>query len=112
MNFLEKFLNRFLPYILIIGIIVGFLYSIHCKNEEEREYDIYNKKIQILEDSLRNTIIQQDGVIYKLYNRIDSLENLQKNINNVYEKSETDFIDCGIISDDSIILYISKKIHN
>lgn len=103
---------KFLLIIILIGLVVYVLTSIGVRYKEEIQYNIYKEKITILEDSLKQTINKTDGLVHNLNNKIDSLENLRNNITIVYEKNEKDFADIGIITDDSIILYISKKIHN
>lgn len=107
-----KDFTKFLLIIILIALIVYLLTSIGIRYEEEVQYNIYKDKVTILEDSLKRVIIKTDGLVYDLNNRIDSLENLRNNITIIYEKNEKDFADVGIITDDSIILYISKKIHN
>lgn len=107
-----KDFTKFLLILILIALIVYLLTSIGIRYEEEVQYNIYKDKVTILEDSLKRVIIKTDGLVYDLNNRIDSLENLRNNITIVYEKNEKDFADIGIITDDSIILYISKKIHN
>lgn len=107
-----KDFTKFLLILILIALIVYLLTSIGIRYEEEVQYNIYKDKVTILEDSLKRVIIKTDGLVYDLNNRIDSLENLRNNITIIYEKNEKDFADIGIITDDSIILYISKKIHN
>lgn len=107
-----KDFTKFLLILILIALIVYLLTSIGIHYEEEVQYNIYKNKVTILEDSLKRVIIKTDSLVYDLNNRIDSLENLRNNITIVYEKNEKDFADIGIITDDSIILYISKKIHN
>lgn len=107
-----KDFTKFLLIIILIALIVYLLTSIGIRYEQDVQYNIYKDEITILEDSLKRVIIKTDNLVYDLNNKIDSLENLRNNITIVYEKNEKDFADIGIITDDSIILYISKKIHN
>lgn len=101
-----------LKWILLIGCVIGLLFVIQTKFDNDLKYQEYESRIKYLEDSIKRVIIRHDSVTCNLYSQIDSLEELRNDIIVVYEEIEKDFIDWNTISDDSVCIYISKKIHN
>lgn len=97
----------------IAGILAG---AALCWLLQLNKYDRrVNRSIEEI-DSLRKAYIEQKYKYIALQNRvcniIDSLNKEIKETEIHYEVVYKDYADPGVVSDDSISSYISKKIHN
>ena len=90
---------RYIYYIvLILAIGIGATYL--------------GRHIKSLRDSLNSFIKKYDTIINEQQFVIDSLRGIKQKTITIYEKVESDFNDSNIISDDSVLRYIAKKIQN
>lgn len=96
--------------ILVIGIGVAYLgRNINCKFLGIERND---ETIKSLRDSLNSFIEKYDRIINEQQFVIDSLRGIEQKTITIYEKAESDFNDNNIISDDSVLRYIAKKIQD
>lgn len=72
----------------------------------------HDKTIKSLRDSLNSFIEKYDKIINEQQFVIDSLRGIEQKTITIYEKAESDFNDSNIISDDSVLRYIAKKIQD
>ena len=94
---------RYIFYIvLILAIGIGATYFGRYINRKFLGIERHDETIKSLRDSLNN---EQQFVI-------DSLRRIEQKTITIYEKAESDFNDSNIISDDSVLRYISKKIQD
>lgn len=96
--------------IIIIGLVLIEIFKIpivnHLNEKTQNEY------IEKFRDSFNIITFRYDSIIELKEKTIDSLKNIKQTTITIYEKAESDFSDRNIISDDSILRYISKKIQN
>ena len=93
---------RYIFYIvLILAIGIGATYFGRYVNRKFLGIERHDETIK----SLREIINEQQFVI-------DSLRGIEQKTITIYEKAESDFNDSNIISDDSILRYIAKKIQD
>ena len=91
---------RYIYYIvLILAIGIGATYFSRYVNRKFLGIERHDETIKSLRDSLNSFIKKYDTIIK------------QKTIT-IYEKVESDFNDSNIISDDSVLRYIAKKIQD
>ena len=72
----------------------------------------HDETIKSLRDSLNSFIKKYDTIINEQQFVIDSLRGIKQKTITIYEKAESDFNDSNIISDDSVLRYIAKKIQD
>ena len=62
--------------------------------------------------NINRFIKKYDKIINEQQFIIDSLRGIEQKTITIYEKAESDFNDSNIISDDSVLRYIAKKIQD
>lgn len=104
---------RYIFYILLILVIgVGAAYIGRIVNRKYLGIERHDETIKELRDSLNSFIKKYDKIINEQQFVIDSLRGIEQKTITIYEKVESDFNDSNIISDDSILRYIAKKIQD
>lgn len=104
---------RYIFYIILILVIgIGATYFGRYVNRKFLGIERYDETIQSLRDSLNSFIEKYDKIINEQQFVIDSLRGVEQKTVTIYEKAESDFNDSNIISDDSILRYIAKKIQD
>lgn len=104
---------RYIYYIvLILAIGIGATYFSRCVNRKFLGIERYDETIKPLRDSLNSFIEKYDRIINEQQFVIDSLRGIEQKTITIYEKAENDFNDSNIISDDSVLRYIAKKIQD
>ena len=103
---------KIVDIIFIIGVIIVIGISFIKSNKYNKKEEIKKKKKKKLRDSLNKYKFQYDSIIKIQNYTIDSLKNIKKNTIVIYEQAESDFSDRNIISGDSILRYIAKKIQD
>lgn len=104
---------RYIFYIvLILAIGIGATYLDRHINRKFLGIEKYDKTIKSLRDSLNSFIEKYDKIINEQQFVIDSLRGIEQKTITIYEKAESDFNDSNIISDDSVLRYIAKKIQD
>ena len=94
----------------MIGI--GATYVGRIINRKYLDIEKHDETIKELRDSLNSFIKRYDKIINEQQLVIDSLVGVKQKTITIYEKAESDFNDNNIISDDSILRYIAKKIQD
>lgn len=104
---------RYIFYIvLILAIGIGATYFGRYYNRKLLGIERNDETIKSLRDSLNSFIEKYDKIINEQQFVIDSLRGIEQKIITIYEKAESDFNDSNIISDDSVLRYIAKKIQD
>lgn len=104
---------RYIFYIvLILAIGIGVAYLGRYINRKFLGIEKYDETIKSLRDSLNSFIKKYDTIINEQQFVIDSLRGIKQKTITIYEKAESDFNDSNIISDDSVLRYIAKKIQD
>lgn len=104
---------RYIFYIvLILAIGIGATYFGRYVNRKYLGIERHDETIKELRDSLNSFIKKYDKIINEQQLVIDSLVGVKQKTITIYEKAESDFNDSNIISDDSILRYIAKKIQD
>ena len=104
---------RYIFYIILIFVIgIGATYFGRYVNRKFLGIERHDETIQSLRDSLNSFIKKYDKIINEQQFVIDSLRGVEQKTVTIYEKAESDFNDSNIISDDSILRYIAKKIQD
>lgn len=104
---------RYIFYIvLILTIGIGATYLGQNINRKFLGIERHDEIIQSLRDSLNSFIKKYDKIINEQQFVIDSLRGIEQKTITIYEKAESDFNDSNIISDDSVLRYIAKKIQD
>lgn len=104
---------RYIFYIiLILAIGVGAIYFNRYYNRKFLGIERNDETIKSLRDSLNSFIEKYDKIINEQQFVIDSLREIKQKTITIYEKAESDFNDSNIISDDSVLRYIAKKIQD
>lgn len=104
---------RYIFYIvLILAIGIGATYLGRPINRKFLGIEKYDETIKSLRDSLDSFIEKYDKIINEQQFVIDSLRGIEQKTITIYEKVESDFNDSNIISDDSVLRYIAKKIQD
>lgn len=104
---------RYIFYIvLILAIGIGVTYVGRIVNRKYLGIERHDETIKELRDSLNSFIKKYDKIINEQQLVIDSLVGVKQKTITIYEKAESDFNDSNIISDDSILRYITKKIQD
>ena len=104
---------RYIFYIVLILVIgIGATYLGRNINRKFLGIERYDEIIQSLRDSLNSFIKKYDKIINEQQFVIDSLRGIEQKTITIYEKAESDFNDSNIISDDSVLRYIAKKIQD
>lgn len=98
--------------VLILAIGVGATYFGRYYNSKFLGIERNDKTIKSLRDSLNSFIEKYDKIINEQQFVIDSLRGIEQKTITIYEKAESDFNDSNIISDDSVLRYIAKKIQD
>lgn len=98
--------------ILILAIGVGATYFGRYYNHKFLDIERHDETIKSLRDSLNSFIEKYDRIINEQQFVIDSLRGIEQKTITIYEKAESDFNDSNIISDDSVLRYIAKKIQD
>lgn len=108
-----KYAIRYIFYIvLILAIGIGATYLGRYVNRKFLGIERHDEIIKSLRDSLDSFIEKYDKIINEQQFVIDSLRGIKQKTITIYEKAESDFNDSNIISDDSILRYIAKKIQD
>lgn len=108
-----KDIVRYIFYIvLILAIGIGATYLDKHINRKFLGIEKYDETIKSLRDSLNSFIEKYDKIINEQQFVIDSLRGIEQKTITIYEKAESDFNDSNIISDDSVLRYIAKKIQD
>lgn len=108
-----KDIVRYIFYIvLILAIGIGATYLDKHINRKFLGVEKYDETIKSLRDSLNSFIEKYDKIINEQQFVIDSLRGIEQKTITIYEKAESDFNDSNIISDDSVLRYIAKKIQD
>ena len=108
-----KYTVRYIFYILLILVIgIGATYVGRIINRKYLDIEKHDETIKELRDSLNSFIKRYDKIINEQQLVIDSLVGVKQKTITIYEKAESDFNDNNIISDDSILRYIAKKIQD
>lgn len=104
---------RYIFYIVLILVIgIGATYLGRNINRNFLGIERHDETIQSLRDSLNSFIEKYDKIINEQQFVIDSLRGIEQKTITIYEKTESDFNDSNIISDDSVLRYIAKKIQD
>lgn len=104
---------RYIFYIvLILAIGIGAIYFSRYINRKFLGIERHDETIKSLRDSLNSFIKKYDKIINEQQLVIDSLVGVKQKTITIYEKAESDFNDSNIISDDSVLRYIAKKIQD
>lgn len=104
---------RYIFYIvLILAIGIGATYFGRYVNRKYLGIERHDETIKELRDSLNSFIKKYDKIINEQQLVIDSLVGVKQKTITIYEKAKSDFNDSNIISDDSILRYIAKKIQD
>ena len=104
---------RYIFYIvLILAIGIGATYFSRYINRKLLGIEKNDETIKSLRDSLDSFIEKYDKIINEQQFVIDSLRGIEQKTITIYEKAESDFNDSNIISDDSVLRYITKKIQD
>lgn len=104
---------QYIFYIILILVIgIGATYFSRYVNRKFLGIERHDETIQSLRDSLNSFIKKYDKIINEQQFVIDSLRGIEQKTITIYEKAESDFNDSNIISDDSILRYIAKKIQD
>lgn len=104
---------RYIFYILLIlAIGIGVTYFGGYVNSKFLVIERHDETIKSLRDSLNSFIEKYDRIINEQQFVIDSLKEIKQKTITIYEKAESDFNDSNIISDDSVLRYIAKKIQD
>lgn len=104
---------RYIFYIvLILAIGIGATYLGRYYNRKFLGIERNDETIKSLRDSLNSFIEKYDKIINEQQFVIDSLRGIKQKTITIYEKAENDFNDSNIISDDSVLRYIAKKIQD
>lgn len=104
---------RYIFYIvLILTIGIGATYLGRHINRKFLGIERNDETIKSLRDSLNSFIKKYDKIINEQQFVIDSLRGIEQKTITIYEKAESDFNDSNIISDDSVLHYITKKIQD
>lgn len=104
---------RYIFYIvLILAIGIGATYFGIYYNCKFLGIERNDETIKSLRDSLNSFIEKYNKIINEQRFVIDSLREIEQKTITIYEKAESDFNDSNIISDDSVLRYIAKKIQN
>lgn len=104
---------RYIFYIvLILAIGIGVTYFGGYVNSKFLGIERHDETIKSLRDSLNSFIEKYDRIINEQQFVIDSLKEIKQKTITIYEKAESDFNDSNIISDDSVLRYIAKKIQD
>lgn len=104
---------RYIFYILLILVIgVEAAYIGRIVNRKYLGIERHDETIKELRDSLNSFIKKYDKIINEQQFVIDSLRGIEQKTITIYEKTESDFNDSNIISDDSVLRYIAKKIQD
>lgn len=104
---------RYIFYIvLILAIGIGATYFSRYINRKFLGIERHDETIKELRDSLNSFIKKYDKIINEQQLVIDSLVGVKQKTITIYEKAESDFNDSNIISDDSVLRYIAKKIQD
>lgn len=98
--------------ILILAIGVGAIYFGRYYNRKFLGIERNDEIIKSLRDSLNSFIEKYDKIINEQQFVIDSLRGIKQKTITIYEKAESNFNDSNIISDDSVLRYIAKKIQD
>lgn len=98
--------------VLILAIGVGATYLGRHINRKFLDIERHDETIKSLRDSLNSFIKKYDTIINEQQFVIDSLRGIKQKTITIYEKAESDFNDSNIISDDSVLRYIAKKIQD
>lgn len=98
--------------VLILAIGVGATYLGRHINLKFLGIERHDETIKSLRDSLNSFIEKYDTIINEQQFVIDSLRGIKQKTITIYEKAESDFNDSNIISDDSVLRYIAKKIQD
>ena len=108
-----KDIVRYIFYIVLILAIGGIAtYFGRDINRKFLSIEKHDETIQSLRDSLNSFIEKYDKIINEQQFVIDSLRGIEQKTITIYEKAESDFNDSNIISDDSVLRYIAKKIQD
>lgn len=102
-TFGKAFIFCFIAFI-IAGFVAIYFHS--------KLGSVNNTKIVELRDSIEMIRSHYDSIIKIKQQELDGLKINKEKILVVYETAEKDFSDSNIINDDSIIMYIAKKIQN
>lgn len=104
---------RYIFYIvLILAIGIGATYFGRYYNRKFLSIERNDETIKSLRDSLNSFIEKYNKIINEQRFVIDSLRGIEQKTITIYEKAESDFNDSNIISDDSVLRYIAKKIQD
>lgn len=104
---------RYIFYIvLILAIGIGATHFSRYINRKFLGIERHDETIKELRDSLNSFIKKYDKIINEQQLVIDSLVGVKQKTITIYEKAESDFNDSNIISDDSVLRYIAKKIQD
>lgn len=104
---------RYIFYIvLILAIGIGATYFGRYYNRKFLGIERNDEIIKSLRDSLNSFIEKYNKIINEQRFVIDSLRGIEQKTITIYEKAESDFNDSNIISDDSVLRYIAKKIQD
>lgn len=104
---------RYIFYIVLILVIgIGATYLGRNINRKFLSIERHDEIIKSLRDSLNSFIKKYDKIINEQQFLIDSLRGIEQKTITIYEKAESDFNDSNIISDDSVLRYIAKKIQD
>lgn len=104
---------RYIFYIvLILAIGIGATHFGRYYNRKFLGIKRNDETIKSLRDSLNSFIEKYNKIINEQRFVIDSLRGIEQKTITIYEKAESDFNDSNIISDDSVLRYIAKKIQD
>lgn len=109
---MKEFLRYIYCFLGTMVFVIAIMVLCDWYTKKTINLDKYDKTIKELRDSLDYHIRMYDSIINKQNFIIDSLTDIEQKTIVVYEKAESDFNDSNIISDDSIIKYIAKKIQD
>lgn len=105
-----KWYNVVFLGLLILGFIfvLGYQLGINANKDEQ----VYQSKIDSLKSALKSQIEVYNFKLDSLNKDIDSLDKVKNKIIIKYKDAYEKVTDVDSITNDSIIMYISTKIHN
>lgn len=109
---MKEFLRYVYCFLGTMIFVIAIMVLCDWYTKKTINLDKYDNTIKELRDSLNSYIKMYDSIINEQSFTIDSLTDVEQKTIVVYEKGKSDFNDSNIISDDSIIKYIAKKIQD
>lgn len=98
--------------LLLVGLLLYLAVKCDTANTQLRQYNHYQDSIRYYKDRYDQSLIYYDNLLDEYNSIVNELDNKQDSIITkykvIYEQMETP----SIIDDDSVLRYITRKIHN